>query len=1135
MTVLSKFSSVAGARSLDAASTSTLGCTGPTMIRPNHPDLGGRRDPVRSTRPVASAAGSDKLHKRRKTQVDEEFRYGSMNVGTMKGKCHEVVETADRRNLDAVGLQETRWRGGESPTRSRTQVRWLKGKDSRYKFFWSGNSEGTNGVGILLAERWAKSVFEVQRISDRIILLRLIIGGTVFTLISVYAPQQGRPAAEKDRFYDQLHAVAAKIPLSEVLIPLGDWNGHVGATADGYEGVHGGFGYGARNPEGERILDFGVAHNMVVGNTLFKKRDSHLITYVSGDHKTQVDYVLFRSGLRKLLKDVKVIPNEECLPQHRLLVCTFKISIPPKPKRKFTARLRTWKLRDPVIEADFKTEFETKCREGAPVDAQTQSTEEIWERLKSNLNSAAESACGQTRGHQWKRETWFWNDKVDEAIKAKRACFKVYNNLRKLGLFDMEFWAAKNSYKEAKKNAKRVVWVHKQIASRAKFADVDLKGPEIHRMAKQMRRDNQDVCGEMPVRNNEGVLCLGEEERMKAWVEHYKSLLNVEFPWDESALPEAPPVAGPPPSISEEKVIKALGKMKSGKAGGPSGIIVEMLKAAGQTGITFLRELITSVMIHGKIPEDWEMSFILNLYKGKGDALNRGNYRGLKLTEHVMKVMERIVDEMIRELISIDEMQFAFVPGRGTTDAIFIIRQLQEKFLSMRNLDGKNLTLYFAFVDLEKAFDRVPRKVLWWAMRSLGVDEWIVRLVQAMYSNARSRVRVGDSYSEEFDVTVGVHQGSVLSPLLFIIVLEALSRDFRVGVPWELFFADDLVIIATSIEECVARVEAWKKGMESKGLRVNMGKTKVMASGVDLDVLQDSGKFPCAVCRTGVGASSMLCVGCKHWVHKKCSGLKTLVKDPTYQCPRCRGDPSVRPIDGRPFKVVQVGECELDNVDRFCYLGDMLSAGGGCMAAATARCRSAWGKFHEHVPLLTARALPLKVRGRLLSSNVRSSMLHATETWPMSSEARHKLCRNDRAMIRWICGVKPLDEPDMEVLHKKLGLEDLATLIRRRRLRWFGHVERSSGEINRVRSMSIDGRRGLGRPRKTWSECVKEDLAAFKLKPCDAQDRAGWRSSVKNSKLEPTPQCGSASLSAAVRPTRGVRTRSSINNKTGFD
>ena len=88
-----------------------------------------------------------------------------------------------------------------------------------------------------------------------------------------------------------------------------------------------------------------------------------------------------------------------------------------------------------------------------------------------------------------------------------------------------------------------------------------------------------------------------------------------------------------------------------------------------------------------------------------------------------------------------------------------------------------------AFVDLEKAFDRVPRKVIWWALRKLGVEEWIVRLVQGMNANARSGVRFGKGFSKEFEVKVGVHQGSVLSPLLFIIVLEALSREFRAGVP----------------------------------------------------------------------------------------------------------------------------------------------------------------------------------------------------------------------------------------------------------------------------------------------------------------------------------------------------------------
>ena len=69
--------------------------------------------------------------------------------------------------------------------------------------------------------------------------------------------------------------------------------------------------------------------------------------------------------------------------------------------------------------------------------------------------------------------------------------------------------------------------------------------------------------------------------------------------------------------------------------------------------------------------------------------------------------------------------------------------------------------------------------------------------------------------------------------------------------------------------------------------------------------------------------------------YKKCSGLKTLAEDMSYECPRCHGEPSVRPVDGRPFKEVEVGDCVVEAADRFCYLGDMLSAGGGCMAAAT--------------------------------------------------------------------------------------------------------------------------------------------------------------------------------------------------------
>jgi len=112
-----------------------------------------------------------------------------------------------------------------------------------------------------------------------------------------------------------------------------------------------------------------------------------------------------------------------------------------------------------------------------------------------------------------------------------------------------------------------------------------------------------------------------------------------------------------------------------------------------------------------------------------------------------------VLDSSIRGIVNIDYMQFGYVPGQGTSDAIFIIHQLQEKHFAA------NKPLYLAFVDLEKAFERVPRNVLWWASRSLGVEEWAVCVIQGMYTNVRSRVRVNGQYSKEFGVGVGVHQG----------------------------------------------------------------------------------------------------------------------------------------------------------------------------------------------------------------------------------------------------------------------------------------------------------------------------------------------------------------------------------------
>ena len=415
---------------------------------------------------------------------------------------------------------------------------------------------------------------------------------------------------------------------------------------------------------------------------------------------------------------------------------------------------------------------------------------------------------------------------------------------------------------------------------------------------------------------------------------------------------------------------------------------------------------------------------------------------------------------------------------------------MQEKYLA-----AKNKPLYFAFMDLEKAFDRVPREVLWWAMRTLGVEEWAVRAVQSMYANAKSRVRVNGQLSEEFEVKVGVHQGSVLSPLLFILVLEALSREFRTGVPWELLYADDLVIMADNLDECIARLKAWKAGMEEKGLRVNMKKTKFLISAAGQDVLRDTGRFPCAVCRKGVGANSIVCSSCKHWVHKRCSGIRgKLSEDPEYVCPRCLG--MARPIDGRTATGVSVNDCLLDVESEFCYIGDVLSAGGGCTQAIIARSRTAWGKFSKLRPILTSSHLSPQFRGRMYNSVVRSAFLHGGETWAPTETDLQRLERVDKAMIRWICGVKLKDKTPTADLLAKLGLEEITSALRTRRLRWYGHVARSSEAINEVTKMPVPGGRGQGRPRKTWAECVKSDIEKCGLSEADPLDRAVWRAGV---------------------------------------
>ena len=179
---------------------------------------------------------------------------------------------------------------------------------------------------------------------------------------------------------------------------------------------------------------------------------------------------------------------------------------------------------------------------------------------------------------------------------------------------------------------------------------------------------------------------------------------------------------------------------------------------------------------------------------------------------------------------------------------------------------------------------------------------------------------------------------------------------------------------------------------------------------------------------------------------------------------------------------------KLDVVDSFCYLGDTIGAGGGCDLSVITRIRSAWGKFRELLPILTSHA-PFIHHMYIL--------LYASECWAPNVNNLLKLQRNDRAMIRWTCNVRSKDHISSDSLLRKLGINNIQTLLRYNRLRWFGHVVRYDGCINSITEFEVVGQRGRGRPKKTWKDTINNDLRHWKLSRADPANRMEWRKKLR--------------------------------------
>ena len=155
------------------------------------------------------------------------FRLGSWNVGTKRGRSRKVVEVLTRRKIDVCCVQEVRWKGASA--------RMVTGKNTEYKFIWSGSSTGVGGVGVLVIRDWVGKIVEVNRVNNRLMFLKLLIGKRIITIVSAYAPQQKSADIDKDIFYELLISSLSRLSENEVVFLGGDLNRHVRRSSNGYE------------------------------------------------------------------------------------------------------------------------------------------------------------------------------------------------------------------------------------------------------------------------------------------------------------------------------------------------------------------------------------------------------------------------------------------------------------------------------------------------------------------------------------------------------------------------------------------------------------------------------------------------------------------------------------------------------------------------------------------------------------------------------------------------------------------------------------------------------------------------------------------------------------------------------------
>ncbi|KAK6755298.1 hypothetical protein RB195_013961 [Necator americanus] len=520
----------------------------------------------------------------------------TLNVGTLTGRSRELADSLRKRRVDICCVQETRWKGSKS-----------RELGDGYKLIYHGISN-RNGVGIILNESFRNSVTAVDRLSDRLMAVKVDTGEVELRVVSAYAPQMDCSEEEKACAWEDLEQYVQSLEGEEVLLIGRDFNGHVGSRKDGFESCHGGYGFGARNDDGLRILDYAVASDLIIANMQCRRRKLHLITYTSRGRETQIDFWMLRRRDRRLLQDSKVIPTDHVAAQHHLLVMDLKISRPRKRHpRTETQRIKWWNLKD------RKEVIFASVAPSAPLHP-TRSVEEMWSSISSVIRLTAENTLGKTTLGKPKvqKATWFWNEEVQAAIREKKSRYKLWWGTRQP--------EDRDAYLAAKREAKKAVSKAKSDRYKAVYDMLDTREGEraVYRLVRGRHRSTLDMEHTKIVKGADGAVLRRPGQILERWRDYYNHLCNEEF--CHPPIPTVPSVEGPVLPITAVEVRATLAKMKSNKATGPD-IPADVWKLLGDRGSVWLATLFNKIVAEGRTPDVWQTSVTVPVWKGKETLL----------------------------------------------------------------------------------------------------------------------------------------------------------------------------------------------------------------------------------------------------------------------------------------------------------------------------------------------------------------------------------------------------------------------------------------------------------------------------------------------------------------------------------